>query len=149
MKTEVITRYKPRTLKIKIGATDIKAQVAVHWGYWFCAECEVKPLEVWSGGIYHGAGQIDFATRYCSGEVRNFLPVAPVNIDGMIAGLEAAPGFTEAGAFVGNVSMKAGTEYKVSLNRPPAPPDVEYPENPLLYYLTLSVNLPNEGWELV
>lgn len=148
MKTEVITRYRPRTVKIK-AAADTKVQVAVHWGYWFCAACEVKPIEVWSGGLYHGAGLIDFATRYFSGEIRNLLPPAPVNIDGMINGLETAEPQTEAGAFVGNIILRAGETYMFSLSRPPAPPDVEYPENPLLFYLTIDISGPDTGWEIV
>lgn len=155
--TEVITRYRPRAVKIKIGEADIKAQVALHFGYWFCADCEVVPIEVWSGGIYHGAGQIDYAMRYFSGKIVSFLPPHPVGIDGMIDGLENGGTWTQqidgtcgSGQTVGNVILSAGETYTFSLARPPAPPDIEYPENPLLYYLTLSLNFPTaEGWEIV
>ncbi len=154
MKAVVLTRYKPETVGVKIGAANLKAQVAVHFGYWFCSDCEVKPAAVWSGGIYHGAGLIDFAMRYFNGDIKKFHPSSPVNIDGMIAGLEGAEpyntgNYEKAGAYVGTIILAHDIEYKFSLNRPPAPPDVEYPENPLLYYLTLTLMLPNEGWEKV
>ena len=154
MKVEVITRYSPKTMKIKTGASEVKVQVAMHFGYWCFADCEVVPLEVWSGAIYHGAGLIDYAMRYFSGKIVSYLPPHPVGIDTAISGMENGSEWTvtyndKAGAFVGNVILEPNTEYKFSLNRPPAPPDVEYPENPLLYYLTLSLVLPNDGWEVI
>ena len=59
-----------------------------------------------------------------------------------------ANGETLDTAYIGILMLEPGETYRFSLNRPPAPPEVEYPQNPLLYYFGLSLGYDEDEVEI-
>jgi len=129
-----VTRDHPGTKYIQTGSEPIDVYCGVYFGTWFTDEEVILP-EVWSCGIYHGAGIIDVACTYMIGEIK--VALVGGNIDAALDALAKAE--PRESTWVMKVRLEPDTQYKVSLHRPPAPPDMEYPVNPRLFYFAIGV----------
>ena len=144
MKPLIISRYKPKTLKVKVGDKALKTQIAVHFGCLFGGN--VVPLEVWSGGVYHGAGLVDVGSMYFFGDVHVCQGTQPLTVTEFMEKILATDPMETT--YVSNLRLEPNTEYTFKLSRPPAPPAMEYDETPLLHYFALTLSMPDDGWEL-
>ena len=134
MNLVLVSREHPGTKYIKTGSDPVEVHCMVYFGTWFTDEEVILP-EVWSCGVFHGAGIIDVACTYMVGEIK--VALVGGNIDAALDALaEVEP---RESTWVMKVRLEPDTQYKISLNRPPAPPDMQYPVNPRLFYFAIGV----------